>query len=234
MTAVFKREVRAYFQSPLGYVFIAVMYFFTAYYFFTYNLYSNTTDMSTLFDQLFSVVLFLVPILTMRLMSEDKRSRTEQLLLTAPVSRIGIVLGKYLSAFCVYLVAISASLLMAVVLSFYGEPDWPVIIGNIIGLVLLGASLIAVCMFLSSITESQVIAAVSGFAVSLLLVLMDAMFNEVSGKVVQKLFSYMSFNGRYNGFTIGIIDFSNVLFFVSIGALFILLTAAVLEKRRWS
>lgn len=234
MTAVFKREVRAYFQSPLGYVFIAVMYFFTAYYFFTYNLYSNTTDMSMLFDQLFSVVLFLVPILTMRLMSEDKRSRTEQLLLTAPVSRIGIVLGKYLSAFCVYLVAISASLLMAVVLSFYGEPDWPVIIGNIIGLVLLGASLIAVCMFLSSITESQVIAAVSGFAVSLLLVLMDAMINVVSGKVVQKIFSYMSFNGRYNGFTIGIIDFSNVLFFVSIGALFILLTAAVLEKRRWS
>lgn len=234
MTAVFKREVRAYFQSPLGYVFIAVMYFFTAYYFFTYNLYRNTTDMSMLFDQLFSVVLFLVPILTMRLMSEDKRSRTEQLLLTAPVSRIGIVLGKYLSAFCVYLVAISASLLMAVVLSFYGEPDWPVIIGNIIGLVLLGASLIAVCMFLSSITESQVIAAVSGFAVSLLLVLMDAMINVVSGKVVQQLFSYMSFNGRYNGFTIGIIDFSNVLFFVSIGTLFILLTAAVLEKRRWS
>lgn len=234
MTAVFKREVRAYFQSPLGYVFIAVMYFFTAYYFFTYNLYSNTTDMSMLFDQLFSVVLFLVPILTMRLMSEDKRSRTEQLLLTAPVSRIGIVLGKYLSAFCVYLVAISASLLMAVVLSFYGEPDWPVIIGNIIGLVLLGASLIAVCMFLSSITESQVIAAVSGFAVSLLLVLMDAMVHVVSGRVVQKIFSYMSFNGRYNGFTIGIIDFSNVLFFVSIGALFILLTAAVLEKRRWS
>ena len=94
MTAVFKREVRAYFQSPLGYVFIAVMYFFTAYYFFTYNLYNNTTDMSALFNQLFSVVLFLVPILTMRLMSEDKRARTDQLLLTAPVSRIGIVLGK--------------------------------------------------------------------------------------------------------------------------------------------
>ncbi|MBO5976044.1 MAG: ABC transporter permease subunit [Oscillospiraceae bacterium] len=234
MTAVFKREVRAYFQSPLGYVFIAVMYFFTAYYFFTYNLYNNTTDMSALFNQLFSVVLFLVPILTMRLMSEDKRARTDQLLLTAPVSRIGIVLGKYFSAFCVYLVAISASLLMAVVLSVYGSPDWPVIIGNIIGLVLLGAALIAICMFLSSITESQVIAAVSGFAVSLFLVLVDALIYVVSGELVQKIFSYMSFNGRYNGFTIGIIDFSNVLFFLSIAAMFVLLTAAVLEKRRWS
>lgn len=234
MRAIFKRELRAYFQSPLGYVFIAVMYFFTAYYFFTYNLYRNTTDMSTMFDQLFSVVIFLVPILTMRLMSEDKRSRTEQLLLTAPVSRMGIVLGKYLSALCVYLVAISATLLMALVLSIYGEPAWPVIIGNIIGLILLGASLIAVCMFLSSLTESQVIAAVSGFAVSLFLVLVDALVHVVSGAVFQKLFSYMSFNGRYNGFTIGIIDFSNVLFFLSLGALFILLTAAVLEKRRWS
>lgn len=234
MTAVFKREVRAYFQSPLGYVFIAVMYFFTAYYFFTYNLYSNTTDMSALFNQLFSVVLFLVPILTMRLMSEDKRARTDQLLLTAPVSRIGIVLGKYFSALCVYLVAISASLLMAIVLSVYGTPDWPVIIGNIIGLVLLGAALIAICMFLSSITESQVIAAVSGFAVSLFLVLVDALIYVVSGELVQKIFSYMSFNGRYNGFTIGIIDFSNVLFFLSIAAMFVLLTAAVLEKRRWS
>ena len=180
------------------------------------------------------LVMLLCPLLVMRLICEDRQKRTDQLLLTSPVSLPGIVLGKYFSAFCVYLVAISASLLMAVVLSFYGEPDWPVIIGNIIGLVLLGASLIAVCMFLSSITESQVIAAVSGFAVSLLLVLMDAMINVVSGRVVQKIFSYMSFNGRYNGFTIGIIDFSNVLFFVSIGALFILLTAAVLEKRRWS
>lgn len=234
MRAVFKREVRAYFQSPLGYVFIAVMYFFTAYYFFTYNLYSNTTDMSTLFDQLFSVVLFLVPILTMRLMSEDKRAKTDQLLLTAPVSRIGIVMGKYLSALCVYLVAISASLLMAIVLSCYGAPDWPVIIGNLVGLILLGASLIAVCMFLSSLTESQVIAAVSGFAVSLFLVLVDALVYVVSGKLFQTIFSYMSFNSRYNGFTIGIIDFSNVLFFLSIAALFVLLTAAVLEKRRWS
>lgn len=234
MRAVFKREVRAYFQSPQGYVFIAVMYFFTAYYFFTYNLYSNTTDMSNLFDQLFSVVLFLVPILTMRLMSEDKRARTDQLLLTAPISRLGIVMGKYLSALCVYLVAISASLLMAVVLSFYGVPDWPVIIGNLVGLILLGASLIAICMFLSSLTESQVIAAVSGFAVSLFLVLVDALVYVVSGKLFQKIFSYMSFNDRYNGFTIGIIDLSNVLFFLSIAALFVLLTAAVLEKRRWS
>ena len=218
MRAVFKREFRAYFQSPLGYVFIAVLYFFTAYYFFTYNLYSNTTDMSNLFTQLFSVVLFMVPILTMRLMSEDKRARTDQLLLTAPVSRLGIVLGKYLSALCVYLLAMSASLLMAVILSFYAAPDWPVIIGNLLGMALLGACLIAVC----------------GFAASLVLILVDALVYVVSTPAFRTLFSYMSFNNRYNGFTYGIIDFSNVLFFVSIAVMFLLLTTAVLEKRRWS
>lgn len=234
MRAVFRREFRAYFQSPLGYVFIAVMYFFTAYYFFTFNLYQNTTDLSNLFNQLFSVVLFLAPILTMRLMSEEKRSRTDQLLLTAPVSRAGIVMGKYLSALCVYLVAISATVLISLVMSAYAAPDWPVIIGNIVGLALLGVSLIAICLFLSSITESQVIAAVCGFAASLFLILVDALVNVVSGSLFKTIFSYMSFNTRYNGFTIGIIDFSNVLFFVSIAALFLLLTTSVLERRSWN
>ena len=234
MRAVFKREFSAYFQSPLGYVFIAVMYFFTAYYFFTYNLYANTTDMSNLFDQMFTVALFLVPILTMRLMSEDKRAKTDQLLLTAPVSRAGIVLGKYLSAFCVYLIAISGTLLVSFVLSAYAAPDWPVIVGNVVGMALLGASLIAICMFLSSITESQVIAAVCGFAASLLLLLLDALVYVVSGDFFKQLFSYLSFNDRYRGFTLGIIDLSNVLFFISIAVLFICLTTAVLERRRWS
>ena len=190
--------------------------------------------MSSLFRQLFSVVLFLAPILTMRLMSEDKRAKTDQLLLTAPVSRVGIVLGKYLSALCVYLIAISGALLMAFVVSIYATPDWPVVIGNLLGLALLGGCLIAICMFLSSLTESQVIAAVCGFAASLFLILVDALVYVVSTPAFRTFFSYLSFNDHYNGFTYGIIDFSNVLFFVSIAVMFLLLTTAVLEKRRWS
>lgn len=234
MTAIFKREFRAYFQSPLGYVFIGVMYFFTGYYFFTYNLYGNTTDMSTLFSMLFSVVLFLVPVLTMRLLSEERRSKTEQTLLTAPVSRFGIVLSKYLAALCVYVIAITATLVMAVVLEIYSAPDWPVVFGNFIGLFLLGASLIAICLFISSITESQVIAAVCGFGVSLFLMLVDALYYVVSSSALRTFFSYMSFNDRYVGFTLGIIDFSNVCFFLSIAALFLCLTDLVLERRRWN
>lgn len=233
MKAIIKRELRAYFFTPLGYVIIGAMYFFTGYYFFTYNLYGNTTDTSTLFSMLFSVVLFLAPVLTMRLLSEERRARTEQTLLTAPVSRLGVVAGKYIAALAVYLLAISGTLLMALVLQFYARPDWPVVFGNFIGLFLLGAALIAICLFISALTESQVIAAVGGFGVSLFLILVDALYYVVQNRALRFLFYQLSFNDRYESFTVGILDLSSVCFFVSIAALFLALTVVALERRRW-
>lgn len=233
MWAIFKREFRAYFQSPLGYVFVSALFFFSGYYFFTYNLYGATTNMSKLFDLLFPVVLFLAPVLTMRLMSEDKRSKTDQLLLTAPISRAAIVLGKYVAASVVFVIAVSATVLQAVVMSFYARPDWPVIVGNVIGLLLLGLTLIAICMFVSSLTESQVIAAVTGFVVSLFLMLVDALALVVNNRFLQALFRSLSFNDRYTAFTLGIVEAPNVIFFVSVSVLFICFTVAVLDKGRW-
>ena len=233
MNAIFKRELRAYFNAPLGFVIIAVAYFFTNYYFFTYNLYGNTTDFSTLYSMLFSVVLFLVPVLTMRLLSEEKRAKTDQLLLTAPVSRAGIVLGKFFAAFAVYLLAISGTLLDAVITSFVAPVDWPSVVGNFVGIALLGFALIAVCLFLSSLTESQVIAAVMGFAVSLFLVLVDAISYVVSGAFWQTLFAYLSFNARYEPFTLGVVDLPSAVFFLSVAALFLVFSIVTLERRRW-
>ena len=233
MTAILKREFLAYFRTPLGFVLISVMYFFTAYYFFTYNLYMNTSDTAGLFAILFSVVLFIVPVLTMRLLSEDRRMKTDQVLLTSPVSRFGIVISKYLAAFCVYILAISGTLVMALVLEYYSQPDWPVVMGNFLGLLLLGAALIAICLCISSLTENQVIAAAGGFAVSLFLVLIDAMQYVVRSNTLKALFRYISWNGRYRGFTIGVIGFADLVFFISITAFFIFLTVIVLERRRW-
>lgn len=233
MSAVLKREFRAYFRTPLGYVIIAAAFFFTNYYYYTYNLFGNTTDFSRLFDLLFSVMMFLVPVLTMRLLSEEKRSHTDQLLLTAPVSRFGIVLGKYLSAVFVYAIAISGTLIDAVITSFFGKVDWPCVAGNFFGLLLLGLALIAICMFLSALTESQVIAAVTGFSVSLLLTLVDAVSYVVSSPALRRFFLYLSFGERYDPFTLGIVDLANVVFFVSVAALFLGFTTAVLERRRW-
>lgn len=234
MTAIFKREISAYFHSALGFVFCAALYFFTGYYFLTYNIYNATADFSSLFTLLFPVVLFMVPILTMRLMSEDKQSKTDQVLLTSPVSPFSIVLGKYLSALCVFLLAILMTLVLAVVTEVFARVDWPLFIGHFLGLTLLGAALIAMCMFLSSLTESQVIAALLGFTASLFLFIMDALTAMVSKGFLYNLFYYLSFSKRYQPFTYGILDLSNVLFFVSIAAFFLFLTTLTLEKRRWS
>jgi len=234
MAAILKREFLAYFRTPLGYVFISAMYLFTGYFFFTFNIFGNTTNTSDLFATLFSVVLFLIPILTMRLLSEERRARTDQTLFTAPVSRLCIVLCKYFAALCVYAIAISGTLVAAVILEVYSQPDWPVIIGNFLGLLLLGATLIVICLFISSITENQVIAAVGGFGASLLLVLLDALQFVVTNNLLRQVLGHMSFNRRYHGFTIGVISLPDVLFFVSIAACFMLLTVCVLERRRWN
>ncbi|MCF0228200.1 MAG: ABC-2 transporter permease [Parasporobacterium sp.] len=234
MSAIFKREFRAYFHTPLGYVIIAAVYFFTGYYFYTYNIYGGTTDFMQLFSLLFSVVLFIIPVLTMRLMSEEKKTKTDQLLLTAPVSGAGIVIGKYLSAVCVYIIAIAGTLLAAVIASFYGKVDWPCVTGNFIGLLLLGLAQIAICLFLSSITESQVIAAVLGFAVSLFLRLVDGISYVTGSPLLQKFFGYISFNERYSPFTLGIIELKNIVFFISAAVLFCIFSTAVLERKRWN
>ena len=233
MTAIFKRGFLAYFRTPLGFVLISVMYLFTGYYFFTYNLYMNTADTAGLFAMLFSVVLFIVPVLTMRVLSEERRMKTDHTLLTAAVSRFSIVMSKYLAAFCVYILAISGTVLMALVMEYFSQPDWPVVLGNFLGLLLLGSALIAICLFISSLTENQVVAAAGGFAVSLFLVLLDAMQYVVTSSVFKLFFRHISWNGRYRGFTIGLVGFMDIVFFISIAAFFVCLTALVLERRKW-
>ena len=233
MTAIFKREFLAYFRTPLGFVLISVMYLFTGYYFFTYNLYMNTTDTAGLFAMLFSVVLFIVPVLTMRLLSEERRMKTDHTLLTSPVTRFYIVMSKYLAALCVYILAISGTVLTALILEYFSQADWPVVFGNFLGLTLLGAALIAVCLFISSLTENQVVAAAGGFAASLFLILLDAMQHVAASSTLKAFFRYISWNGRYRGFTIGVVAFLDLVFFISIAAFFVCLTVLVLERRRW-
>ena len=150
MTAIFKREINAYFDTPLGYVFLAVYYLFAGYFFYNYNLYANSTDMRALFEILFTVTLFLVPILTMRLMSEDRRNKTDQLLMMAPIGTLAIVMGKLLAAAVVYLAAMLITIVEAFVLSVFAAVEWSVVIGHFIGLFLLGLALISVGMLIST------------------------------------------------------------------------------------
>lgn len=233
MWSILKRELRAYFHSPLGYVFIGAVSVFTGYYFYSYNLSVNTTDMETLFSLLFPVIMFMVPVLTMRLLSEDKRLKIDQQLFTLPLTKTGIVLGKYFAAVMIYTIAISFTMLAAALMSFFGKVVWSEVIGNFVGLFLLGATLIAICLFVSSLTESQVVAAVLGFMISMFLMLTDAFVYIVKSDVLKALFYGASIRKRYMPFTFGVLEFSGFVFFISTAVLFLCLTVAVLDRKRW-
>ena len=234
MLTIMRREFNSYFSSPIGFIYLAVFYILSGFFFFSSTLLYNTTDMSSLFSSLYTIIMFLIPILTMRLLSEEKKQKTDQLLITSPISLFSLIMGKYLSALLVFSTGIAVTILYAVVLASFTPIEWAVFLGHLIGLFLLGMALIAIGMFLSAITESQVIAAVSGFAVMLVLMMIDPLAQYFKTPFISSALSGLSFNSRYNSFTLGIIDFSNVLFFLSVAAVFIFFTIRVFEKRRWS
>ncbi len=236
MGAVFKREFRSFFTSPVGYIVFAVLFAFSGYFFFLYNLYYGQTTLSYVFDGLFTIVLLLVlPILSMRLLSDDKRQKTDQALLTAPTGLTGVVVGKFLAALLVFAIGISITLVYAVVIAVKVTPDWLVIIGNYLGLLLLGGAILAIGTFISSLTESQFIAALGTFVVSFMLLMVDT-FSSLfpSSKVLSAIVSFLSVSTRYGHFTSGIIGYNDIIFFLSMQVLFLFLTVRILDRRRWS
>lgn len=234
--AVFKREFRSFFTSPIGYIVFAVLFAFSGYFFFIYNLASGMTSLSYVYDGLFTIVMLLVlPILSMRLLSDDKRQKTDQALLTAPTGLTGVVVGKFLAALLVFAIGISITLVYAVVIAIKVTPDWLVIIGNYLGLLLLGGTIIAIGTFISSLTESQFIAALGTFVVSFMLLMIDSLASLfTSNEIVVSVVSFLSISTRYSNFTSGIIGYNDIIFFLSMQVLFLFLTVRVLDRRRWS
>lgn len=234
MTAIYKREMASYLTSPVGYVFLAVFFAISGYYFFATSLVSNTTDMSYVFSNLFSIAIFLVPILTMRLFSEERKQKTEQLLFSAPVRFTGVVMGKFLASLTMYLLGMSVTLLYLIVVCFFRVPDLAVFFGNFFGLFLLGAALCAIGIFISSLTESQVIAAIGSLAVGMFLLFVNSFTPVISSEWVKKLMDSISFYGHYLDFTRGLLNLSDIIFFLSVTALFLFLTVRHMERRRVS
>jgi len=234
MFAIMRRELNSYFSSAIGYIFLAVFFLFSGYYFFFANVIYGTADMTNTFSSLFSISLFITPVLTMRLMSEDKKLKTDQLLLTAPVSLPGLVMGKLLAAVIIFGIGVLSTLLQAFAIGLFVTPDWAIIISNIVGLLCMGIAVISVGMFISSLTENQVIAAIGGLAAMILLQSIDMLASLIPVDFLSRFVAGCSFYTRYTDFTIGVLNFSNIVFFISFAGIFVYLTIRVLEKRRWS
>ena len=233
MSAILRRDFATYFRAPLGYIYLAIFYFFGGQ-FFSQILYYQMNSIETIFSNLFSILMFTIPLLTMRLMSEDKKLKTDQALLTAPVSLNGIVWGKFLAAFGLFGIGIAITVVYFLILSSMASPQWNIFLGNLLGLILLGAALISIGLFISSLTESQMVAAIGGFAAMFLVFMIDSIAAIIPVGWIASVFEQLSFLTRYNDFSSGILDFANVLFFLSVVVIFNFLTVRILERKRWS
>lgn len=234
MTAILRRELSAYFKSPIGYVFIAVSFLFSGAFFWFFTLSVGNTDVSYVFLGMFYVYMIFVPVLTMRLMADENKQRTDQLLLTAPVGLMRLVMGKFLSAYAVFMIGDLVMLIYGVVLSFVAAVNWAVIFGNFVALALIGAVFVSAGLFVSSLTESQMVAAIGSIALNAALALINLIASVIPVKIIADVLKTLSVFDRYHEFTTGIFSLNGVIFFLSAAFIFLFLTVRILERRRWA
>ena len=247
MIAIFKREMRAYFTTSTGYVFLAVATALSAIVFGLCTLLMASSDTGAYFSIMLFVLLVILPILTMRTFSEERRTKTEQLLLTAPISTVQMVIGKYLSVFTMFLIALGLTCFNYIPLFIFqtkeGDkgfsyvtslpPNVVLIIGNMIAIILVGMCFIAIGMFISSLTENQFAAVVITIS-SLLVLLLIGIFNDYIGvKLIRTVLGWISIYDRYENFTYGIFDIGALFYYISITGVFVFLTVRVFEARKY-
>ncbi len=234
MTAIFKKEFKNYFMSPIGYIFVGVFTFLASMFFSSGILMSQQADISIMFSDINLVYLFLAALLTMRLLSEEKNKKTEQLLLSAPVSITSIVVGKYLAAMAVFGITMLISLVYPFIMFKFGEPALSEVIGSYLGFILLWGAFISVGVFISSLTESQMIAGVFTFAALLLIYFISWFEASVENPVIAKIIGWFSLLSRYGEFQSGILNFESVIYYLSFIFVFLFLTVRVIDRKRYS
>ena len=236
MLAVFKKEMRAYFTTPIGYVFLAVFIAVGAVIFarFTYMAGEGEARINDYFSWMVVAYVLLIPILTMKIFSDELKGKTDQLLLTSPVSITGIVVAKYFAALCMYLLAVAVSSVNYIFLAVNGyKLQFGIAAEMFIFMILIGLACIAVGIFISALTESQLVAALISMVTLSLMLFTGAFNNMIPFAWLRTLLDYVSISSRYKQLADGLFDFTSVLYYISLAGVFVLLTIRVFEKKRW-
>lgn len=234
MSAIYKRDLRSYFTSPVGYVFIAALVFVMNLVFYIMNMLTGRNQLTACYSIMFYALVVLAPILTMRTFSEDYKQRTDQLLLTAPVKPAAIVLGKFFAAYTVYVITLALMLIQVLIISAVSTPNYAIIAGNYIALLAAGAVFIAIGTFVSSLTENQLVANIATLAINIFLFLMDYAYSLIQLGWIKRILYWISIFRRYNTFYVGVFSVADFFFYLCAAAVFLFLTVRVLEKKRWS
>jgi ABC-2 type transport system permease protein len=253
--ALIKKELTVYFATPIFYITGFFFLLIAGYFFYANTLYYNVISPQALqqialnpqlavqfnphqmvfrpmFSALAIILLLLVPLLTMRLLAEEKRSGTAELLFTYPLTDWAVILGKFLSALLVYGVLVSFTVIYAVSLALAISLDWGSLGAAYLGVILLGGSCLSLGLFASSLTENQIIAAVTGFALLLLFWVVGWM-HELGGPALGAVLQSLSIMEHYDNFARGVIDTKDLVYYASFIYFFLFLTKRQLESRRW-
>jgi ABC-2 type transport system permease protein len=238
MFPIYKREMRAYFSSPIGYIFMAVLLALSGGIFSLVNVwFLKSTDTTFYFISILCVFTVLIPLLTMKPFSEERKAKTEQILLTSPVSLFGIVFAKFAAAFTLFSATFifSCAVNYLTLKAFAGKaPVLSQYVGNIIGVILIGAAFISIGIFMSSLTENQVISAVTTFGIILAMLLLRVLADYIGNTLLRSVVKWFSVLDRFAFFTSGILSIPAVIYFISLSGVFLFLTARVYEMRRWN
>lgn len=231
--AISGKEVRSYFSSPIAYVVMAMFLLITGYFFAGYVYSTSLATLTGLFSTGTIIMLMLVAsVLTMRLLAEEQKLGTIELLLTSPVRDVEVVIGKYLASVAVFAVMLALTLYYPVLLFWFGDPDVGPIFSGYIGFFLAGASFLSVGLLASSLTSNQMVSAVLSFGLLILVWVVAEASSFVSGAPAQVI-QYVSLSVHLGDFIKGVIDTKDIIYYLSFIALFLFLTVRSLETRRW-
>jgi len=248
---VFKKEMRLYFSSPVAWVVMTIFLFIAGYFFYSifafYTLASmqsamnpqmgrdlNVTDsvLRPLLSNMSVILLLLMPLITMRLFAEERRSGTIELLLTYPVRDGAVLIAKYLAALALYALMLALTLLYPGIIVYFTRLEWGPLLTGYLGLLLMGATFLAVGIFASSLTENQIVASITTFGVLLFLWVVGWSAEYVVGGWGRVL-SHLSLLDHFDTFARGVLDTKDVLYYVDVTVLALFLTLRSLEARRW-
>ena len=235
MLAIYKKEMRSYFTSVIGYVFL-VLYLAIAGAVFCYTtLFSMSADVTGFYTLMMVLSSVMLPLLTMKSFAEERKAKTEQLLLTSPVSIIGIVSGKFLAAYSVFAACMVLNSLYFFFLAGYASLKVAVLIGNLFAILLVGMVYIAIGLFVSSITENQLSAAIGTIAIILGFLAIGLVGSLIPADYpVRYVFDFISIFKRFQAFTAGYLDVAALIYYISVAFVFLDLTVRVYDRRRYS
>jgi len=232
MKPIIKKELCIYFNTPIAWVFIAVLVCVGSILFSLFNLFGQSSAVGPVFSILPTVFIVMTPLLTMRLVAEERSQKTDQLLLTSPISVSSIVWGKLISAIIVFSISIAIMFMYPIILTFYSEIDWGTVFTNYLGFFLFGSALISIGLFISSLTENQFTAAIITIAVLLGMFLLSYLTDTLGFAPIDIFLDLLKITRRFDGFFTGFINLTDVLYYVSITVVCALLTIYRIEKRK--